>query len=150
MRCEILAEMLARTIQHLPACENLDTLRGFEGEAARAYFSTLDRLVAVDREIFRMNGRSRRPPLDPLNALLSFLYALLMNDCVASAEGVGLDPQVGFLHAIRPGRAALALDLMEEFRSVLADRLALTLINRRQITAQDFLVSAGWSRAFAR
>lgn len=137
------AEMLARTIQRLPACEDLDALRGFEGEAARAYFSTLDRLVSVDREAFKMNGRSRRPPLDPLNALLSFLYALLMNDCVAAAEGVGLDPQVGFLHAIRPGRAALALDLMEELRCTLADRLALTLINRRQITSQDFLVRPG-------
>lgn len=137
------AEVLARTIQQLPACESLDALRGFEGEAARAYFSILDRLVTADRETFRMNGRSRRPPLDPLNALLSFLYALLMNDCVAAAEGVGLDPQVGFLHAIRPGRAALALDLMEELRCILADRLVLTLINRRQITAEDFLSRPG-------
>ena len=137
------AKALARTIQRLPTCEGLDTLRGLEGEAARVYFSTLDRLVSVERETFAMNGRSRRPPLDPLNALLSFLYALLMNDCVAAAEGVGLDPQVGFLHAIRPGRAALALDLMEELRCIFADRLALTLINRRQITAQDFLVRPG-------
>ncbi len=137
------AEALARTIQRLPACGDLDTLRGLEGDAARVYFSTLNRLVSIDRETFTMNGRSRRPPLDPLNALLSFLYALLMNDCVAAAEGVGLDPQVGFLHALRPGRAALALDLMEELRCVLADRLALTLINRRQITAQDFLVRPG-------
>ena len=137
------ADGLARTIQQLPACESLDALRGFEGEAARTYFSTLDRLVAVDQEAFKMNGRSRRPPLDPLNALLSFLYALLMNDCVAGAEGVGLDPQVGFLHTLRPGRAALALDLMEELRCILADRLALTLINRRQITAQDFLSRPG-------
>ena len=137
------AETLARTIQRLPACDDLDALRGFEGEAARSYFSTLDRLVSADREAFKMNGRSRRPPLDPLNALLSFLYALLMNDCVAAAEGVGLDPQVGFLHAIRPGRDALALDLMEELRCTLADRLALTLINRRQITSQDFLVRPG-------
>ncbi len=138
------AEALARTIQRLPACDNLDTLRGVEGDAARTYFSTLDRLVSVDRETFTMmNGRSRRPPLDPLNALLSFLYAMLMNDCVSAAESVGLDPQVGFLHAIRPGRAALALDLMEELRCILADRLALTLINRRQITARDFLVRPG-------
>ncbi len=137
------AEMLARTVQQLPTCETLDVLRGFEGEAARAYFSILDRLVTADRETFRMKGRSRRPPLDPLNALLSFLYALLMNDCVAAAEGVGLDPQVGFLHAIRPGRAALALDLMEELRCILADRLVLTLINRRQITAEDFLSRPG-------
>ncbi len=137
------AAVLARSIQRLPTCEDLDTVRGLEGEAARAYFSVVDRLVTVDRDTFTMNGRSRRPPLDPLNALLSFLYALLMNDCVAAAESVGLDPQVGFLHALRPGRAALALDLMEEFRCALADRLALTLINRRQITSQDFLVRPG-------
>lgn len=138
-----MADILARIIQRLPACDNLDTLRGFEGEAARVYFSTLDRLISSDRETFTMKSRSRRPPLDPLNALLSFLYALLMNDCVTAAESVGLDPQVGFLHVLRPGRAALALDLMEELRSVLADRLALTLINRRQITRQDFLVRPG-------
>lgn len=137
------AEALARTIRRLPTCDDLDTLRGFEGEAARVYFAALDRLVSADRATFTMNGRNRRPPLDPLNAILSFLYALLMNDCVSAAESVGLDPQVGFLHAIRPGRAALALDLMEELRSILADRLALTLINRRQITAQDFLVRPG-------
>ncbi len=137
------ANALARTVQRLPACEDLDTLRGLEGEAARVYFSTFDRMVSVDEETFKMNGRSRRPPVDPLNAILSFLYALLMNDCVAAAEGVGLDPQVGFLHAIRPGRAAFALDLMEEFRCILADRLALTLINRRQITAPDFLERPG-------
>jgi len=137
------AEALAGSIQRLPACEDLDTLRGIEGDAAREYFGTFDCLVREDRTTFTMNGRSRRPPLDPINALLSFLYALLMNDCVSAAEGVGLDPQVGFLHALRPGRAALALDLMEELRSVLADRLALTLINRRQITADDFLMRPG-------
>jgi CRISPR-associated protein Cas1 len=90
-----------------------------------------------------MDGRSRRPPTDPINALLSFLYALLMNDCVAAVEGVGLDPQMGFLHALRPGRAALALDLMEELRSVLADRLALTLINRKQVAARHFVNRPG-------
>lgn len=83
-------------------------------------------------------GRTRRPPLDPVNALLSFLYALLLSDCTAAAQGVGLDPQVGFLHALRPGRPSLGLDLMEELRPVLADRLTLTLINRRQLTEKDF------------
>jgi CRISPR-associated protein Cas1 len=137
------AEALASSIRRIPSCEDLDTLRGIEGDAARGYFGTFDRLVREDRDTFAMNGRNRRPPLDPVNALLSFLYALLMNDCVAAVEGVGLDPQIGFLHALRPGRAALALDLMEEFRSAVADRLALTLINRRQISADDFLVRPG-------
>ncbi len=100
-------------------------------------------MVVEARDTFKLNGRNRRPPLDPMNALLSFLYAVLMNDCVSAAEGVGLDPQMGFLHAIRPGRAALAFDLMEEVRSVLADRLALTLINRRQVNASHFLDRPG-------
>ena len=137
------AESLAASIKRITLCEDLDTLRGIEGDAARGYFGTFDRLVREDRATFAMNSRSRRPPLDPINALLSFLYALLMNDCVAAVQGVGLDPQIGFLHALRPGRAALALDLMEELRSVLADRLTLTLINRRQITADDFLNRPG-------
>jgi len=95
------------------------------------------------RESFALNGRSRRPPLDRFNALISFLYAMLMNDCRSALEAVGLDPQLGFLHAVRPGRAALALDMQEEFRSILADRLALTLINRGQVTAKDFEIRKG-------
>src|SRR5439155_24822785 len=114
-----------------------------EGESARAYFSCFDRMVREDRDSFTLDGRNRRPPRDPMNALLSFLYAMLTNDCVAAAEGVGLDPQVGFLHALRPGRAALALDLMEELRAVMVDRLALTLINRRQLQSQDFVERPG-------
>jgi CRISP-associated protein Cas1 len=100
-------------------------------------------MIREDRETFKLDGRNRRPPTDPVNALMSFLYALVMNDCVAAAEGVGLDPQMGFLHALRPGRAALALDLMEELRSVLADRLVHTLINRRQVAAKDFTKRSG-------
>lgn len=96
-----------------------------------------------ERATFTLNGRNRRPPTDPVNALLSFLYAMLMNDCVAALEGVGLDPQMGFLHALRPGRAALALDLMEELRSLFADRLVLTLINRRQVTPDQFHARPG-------
>jgi CRISPR-associated protein Cas1 len=129
---------LADALARIPRCDNLDQLRGIEGESARAYFSCFDRMVREDRDSFTLDGRNRRPPRDPMNALLSFLYALLTTDCVAAAEGVGLDPQVGFLHALRPGRAALALDLMEELRAVLADRLALTLVNRRQITSANF------------
>jgi CRISP-associated protein Cas1 len=121
----------------------VDSLRGLEGEAARAYFSMFDHLVRVDGTAFRFNGRSRRPPLDRMNALLSFLYAMLGHDCRSALEAHGLDPQVGFLHADRPGRAGLALDLMEELRPVLADRLALSLVNRRQLSAEDFTVEEG-------
>lgn len=137
------AESLANVLGRVPLAEDLDFLRGLEGEAARKYFATFDRMVREDRATFTLNGRNRRPPTDPVNALLSFLYALLMNDCVAALEGVGLDPQMGYLHALRPGRAALALDLMEELRSVFADRLALTLINRKQVAAGQFHARPG-------
>jgi CRISPR-associated protein Cas1 len=119
---------------------DVDGLRGIEGEAAQVYFGIFDHLVRVAGPEFRFRGRSRRPPLDRLNALLSFLYAMLGHDCRSALEAHGLDPQVGFLHADRPGRAGLALDLMEELRPVLADRLALSLINRRQLAAADFIV----------
>jgi CRISPR-associated protein Cas1 len=138
------AQNLAASLRALPDCSTLDTLRGVEGEAAREHFAGLSLLVRADaREHFSMQGgRSRRPPRDRLNALLSFLYSLWMNDCRSALETVGLDPQVGFLHALRPGRAALALDLMEEFRPV-ADRLALTLINRQQLRQGDFIEREG-------
>lgn len=132
------AAVLADILQQIPAAADLDSLRGLEGEASRHYFAVLGRMILADRRIFSFDGRNRRPPLDPVNAILSFLYAMLLNDCVAAAQGVGLDPQVGFLHALRSGRPALGLDLMEEIRPVLADRLALTLINRHQITEEDF------------
>ena len=115
-----------------------DTLRGIEGEAARVYYEVFDDLVRNEEPEFRFNGRSRRPPLNPVNALLSFLYTLLVHDCRSALETVGLDPAVGFLHRERPGRPSLALDLMEELRPVLADRLALSLINRRQLSVRDF------------
>ena len=138
-----LAEDLAASLRALPEVTNLDSLRGVEGEAARQYFSGLNLLLRPDqREAFFMDGRSRRPPRDRFNALLSFLYAMWMNDCRSALEAAGLDPQVGFLHALRPGRAALALDLMEEFRPW-ADRLALTLINRGQLSADDFAMRDG-------
>lgn len=137
------AQDLAATLRALPDAKDLDALRGLEGEAARQYFDRQPLLVKTDlRPIFAMNGRTRRPPRDRINALLSFLYAMWMNDCRSALEAVGLDPQVGFLHALRPGRAALALDLMEEFRPF-ADRLALALVNRQQIREDDFTVSAG-------
>ncbi|MDR1062535.1 MAG: type I-C CRISPR-associated endonuclease Cas1c [Azoarcus sp.] len=134
---------LAASLRALPVAADMDTVRGLEGEAARQYFAALNHLVrASNREAFRMNGRSRRPPRDRVNALLSFIYTLLMNDCRSAVEAVGLDTQIGFLHAIRPGRASLALDLMEEFRAF-ADRLALSLINRGQINAEDFVEREG-------
>jgi CRISPR-associated protein Cas1 len=119
------------------------SLRGIEGEAAQVYFSIFDHLILVEDRAFAFTGRSRRPPLDRINALLSFLYAMLGHDCRSALESVGLDPQVGYLHADRPGRASLALDLMEEMRPVLADRLALSLVNRRQLVAKDFILEEG-------
>ena len=137
------ARAVAQGIMATEWAGDLDVLRGVEGTAARAYFGVFDRLVRDDRATFRMAGRNRRPPLDPMNALLSFCYTLLLADCTAALEGCGLDPQVGFLHALRPGRPALGLDLLEELRSPVADRLALTLINRRQLTASDFETRPG-------
>jgi len=116
----------------------VDVLRGLEGEAAQAYFGVLDHLIRVPDAAMRFGGRSRRPPTDAANALLSFLYTLLTHDCRSALETVGLDPAVGFLHRDRPGRPSLALDLVEEFRPVFADRLALSLINRKQVSARDF------------
>jgi CRISPR-associated protein Cas1 len=133
------ADSLAASLRAVPGAADLDTLRGIEGEAARGYFAALNLVVKPQaRGAFSLDGRTRRPPRDRFNALLSFLYSMLMNDCRSAVESVGLDPQLGFLHAVRPGRAALALDLQEEFRSVLADRLALTLVNRGQLAARDF------------
>ena len=137
------ADDLAASLRALPAVADLNILRGIEGEAARQYFSGLNLLVRADqRDAFQMDGRSRRPPRDRFNALLSFLYAMWMNDCRSALEAAGLDPQAGFLHALRPGRAALALDLMEEFRPW-ADRLALSVINRGQVSAGDFALREG-------
>jgi CRISP-associated protein Cas1 len=134
---------LAAALRALPDAQTLDVLRGVEGEAARQYFGYLNRIVRVEaRNTFQLDGRTRRPPRDRFNALLSFLYSMWMNDCRSAAEAAGLDPQVGFLHSLRPGRAALALDLVEEFRAF-ADRLALTLINREQLRANDFTEREG-------
>lgn len=129
---------LRRILDRLLQEESLDVLRGLEGEAAQAYFGVFNHLIRAPDPALRFNGRSRRPPLDAINALLSFLYTLLTHDCRSALETVGLDPAVGFLHRDRPGRPSLALDLLEEFRPLLADRLALSLINRRQINIRDF------------
>jgi CRISPR-associated protein Cas1 len=138
------SRLLANQIRKLPEITDLDVLRGLEGDGARIYFATIPHLIRTDqRQAFSFERRSRRPPLDRFNALISFLYTLLVNDCRSALEGVGLDPQLGFLHVVRPGRPALALDLMEEFRPILADRLALTLINRSQLTEQSFEARIG-------
>ncbi len=132
-------DALARALRRAAlAPVTVDELRGIEGDAARLYFAVFDHLIRATDPQIRFAGRSRRPPLDPVNALLSFLYTLLVHDCRTALEGVGLDPAVGFLHRDRPGRPSLALDLMEELRPVLADRLALSLLNRRQLRAGDF------------
>ncbi len=127
---------LAEYVKMAGRTHDLEVLRGIEGEAAASYFGVFDRLITVGD--FRFTTRNKRPPKDPVNALLSFLYAMLAHDCRSACEAVGLDPQVGFLHKDRPGRASLALDLMEEFRPVLVDRLVLSLINRQQVTPEDF------------
>jgi CRISPR-associated protein Cas1 len=136
---------LATYLGSLPEMETLDEVRGVEGQAAAGYFSVFGAMLTRGKAEFAFAARTRRPPRDRVNALLSFLYSLLTNDCVGAAEGAGLDPQFGFLHALRPGRPALALDLMEEFRSFFADRLALTLINRRQLEPDHFEERPGGS-----
>lgn len=134
------AEKLGGILRRLSHPHDLETVRGMEGDAAHGYFGAFPLLVKREyREEMRFAGRSRKPPRDEVNCLLSFFYTLLANDVRSALEAVGLDPGVGFLHRERPGRPSLALDLMEEFRPYLADRLSLTLINRRQITGADFL-----------
>lgn len=129
---------LAEIADRLRGPVDLDELRGMEGEAARIYFGVFNHLIVAQKDDFVFNSRSRRPPLDNVNAMLSFMYVVLGHDVQSALQGVGLDPCVGFLHADRPGRPSLALDLLEEFRPFLADRLVLTLINRQQVRAKGF------------
>lgn len=130
---------MAYMAKQLEKAMNLDEVRGIEGQAANLYFNGFNQLILTQREEFCLRSRNRRPPLDRINALLSFLYTLLAHEIAAALESVGLDPQVGFLHRDRPGRPSLALDLMEELRPHFADRLAVTLINRNQISADGFM-----------
>jgi len=130
---------LAERLRWVETSQSLEDLRGVEGAAARAYFGVFDHLILTSKDDFYLRDRNRRPPRDNMNAVLSFLYALLTHDVQAALETVGLDPQVGFLHRDRPGRPSLALDLMEELRPVLADRLALSLVNRKQVTPGGFV-----------
>ena len=136
--CERVIKRLAYYAQSLRTASTLDAVRGIEGEAAACYFEVFNSLLVTRNSDFAIHGRNRRPPLDPMNALLSFLYTLLAHDCSGALESVGLDPQVGYLHALRPGRPSLALDLMEEFRAPLADRTALSLVNLQQLSTKDF------------
>lgn len=129
---------LGRLLEDVAKAGRVDEIRGHEGDAARVYFSVFDHLITASKEEFFFHGRNRRPPLDNVNALLSFVYTLLTHDIAAALEGVGLDPAVGYLHRDRPGRPSLALDLLEELRPVIADRLVLSLINRRQVRASGF------------
>ncbi|MFA7345204.1 MAG: type I-C CRISPR-associated endonuclease Cas1c [Terrimicrobiaceae bacterium] len=131
-------DFLDRRIGYASRAVSLGELRGVEGDSASAYFAAFPRLFTNHDPAITFDGRSRRPPRDPANALISFLYSLLMHDCRSALESCGLDPQCGFLHRDRPGRPSLALDLMEEFRAFLADRTALSLFNRRQILSSDF------------
>lgn len=126
--------------QSILKADNLETIRGIEGDAARCYFSVFSELILVEKDKFFMNQRSKRPPKDPVNALLSFVYTMLAHDVKSALESVGLDPYVGFLHRDRPGRASLALDIMEELRPFLGDRLVLSLINRKQVSYKDFII----------
>lgn len=133
-------QWLAGTVARLEKAREGNAIRGIEGEAARVYFANFNQLLLAQKNEFRMENRNRRPPTDTINALLSFLYTLLTHEAAAALESVGLDPQVGFLHRERSGRPSLALDVMEELRPHFADRLAVTLINRKQITADGFTV----------
>lgn len=137
-KLKALSQSLAAALPHIEAAATLEELRGLEGAAAQQYFDGFDSLILQQHDTFAFAGRNRRPPLDPINALLSFSYTLLARDCAAALEGVGLDPYVGFLHRPRPGRASLALDMMEELRAVYADRFVLTCVNQKMITGKHF------------
>lgn len=138
---ERIIRRISFSIDQTQRTEDLEIIRGIEGESARDYFSVFNNLIIGQKDDFQFNERSRRPPLDKVNCLLSFIYTLVMHDVRSALESVGLDPYVGFLHRDRPGRPGLALDVMEEFRPVLADRLVLSLINREQVNKKGFTIS---------
>lgn len=137
------SKLLAEALPVVLDETDLSSLQGTEGQAAAVYFGAFDKLILNSRDVFAFNGRSRRPPMDPVNAILSFSYTLLSNACTNALEGVGLDPYVGFMHRDRPGRASLALDLMEELRPIFADRFVLTLINNKILREEHFAYKPG-------
>lgn len=130
---------LQKSLENIKDCNDMAQLRGFEGEAASIYFGVFDQMILQNKKDFVFHGRNKRPPLDNVNALLSFVYTLLTNMTASALETVGLDPYVGFMHTDRPGRVSLALDMIEELRPVLADRFVLTLINKKMVTGKDFI-----------
>jgi CRISPR-associated protein Cas1 len=134
---------LAVIVDYIRNENGLNVLRGYEGDAAQAYFEVFNSLLIDSEAVLGFHGRSRRPPLDPVNAVLSYMYAIFAHDCTSALESIGLDPSVGFLHRDRPGRRSLALDLMEEFRACLIDRFVLSLFNRRQLKEKDFVFREG-------
>ncbi|MGG4495621.1 type I-C CRISPR-associated endonuclease Cas1c [Brevibacillus reuszeri] len=138
-RFKSVSQQLSALLLDVRACEDLERLRGLEGQAAISYNKLFDSMILQQKEDFYFHSRSRRPPLDNVNAMLSFAYSLLANDVASALEGVGLDAYVGFLHRDRPGRASLALDVMEELRGVFADRFVLSLINKKIVGKEDFL-----------
>lgn len=132
------SEKLKNSLEYIQNCQTKEQLRGYEGEAASVYFGVLDELVLQQKKDFTFQGRNKRPPLDNMNAMLSFVYTLLTNTITSALECVGLDPYVGYLHTDRPGRASLSLDLIEELRSVLADRFVLSLVNKKIVGGKNF------------
>lgn len=132
------ADRLHKQLAYVRNCNAKDELRGFEGKAASDYFGVFDELILQQKKDFTFQGRNKRPPLDEVNAMLSFVYTLLSNMYVSALESVGLDPCVGYMHTERPGRVSLALDMMEELRPVFADRFVLSLINKKMITKKNF------------
>lgn len=138
-KVEMAVKHLSTLIDQAREASSIDTLRGIEGDGARRYYAVFDHLIRAQKPAFSFIKRSRRPPLDRMNALLSFLYSMLAHDCTSALETVGLDSQVGFLHRLRPGRAGLALDIMEELRPYLVDRTAISLVNNNQVTNRDFI-----------
>jgi CRISPR-associated protein Cas1 len=137
-RMQKASQYLKQSLRNIKESVSLDQLRGFEGESASIYFGVFDELILQQKKDFSFLGRNKRPPMDNVNALLSFAYSLLTSECAGAAYSVGLDPYVGFLHRDRPGRQSLALDLMEELRAPVADRFVLTLINKQEITGKGF------------
>ena len=130
---------LKNSLEQIQSCQSKEQLRGYEGEAASVYFGVFDQMILQQKKDFSFRGRNKRPPMDNVNALLSFVYTLLTNSIASALESVGLDPYVGYLHTDRPGRVSLALDLIEEFRPVLADRFVLSLINKKIVSGKSFV-----------
>jgi CRISPR-associated protein Cas1 len=140
---ERVIKSLSNSLFNLKQASTIETVRGIEGDAARSYFSVFNLLLKKQRDDFLYTTRTRRPPLDRINALLSFVYTLLLHDCTAALTAVGFDPNFGFLHADRPNRPSLSLDLLEEFRPIIADKVVISMINLRQIQKQDFIIHSG-------